>query len=93
MRPRCSCRRALGEQRALLLVNHGIVVVGDDLQEAVVRSVLLEDACRQQLLVQALGGARRWSSDEEARAKQRTLWSPASLRAMWDYLVRRLDAT
>jgi len=83
--------RALGERSALLLVNHGIVVAAADLPTAVVHAILLEDACRQQLLTAALGGARRWSSDEEALAKRETLWPPSNLRAMWAYLVRQLD--
>src|SRR5882724_2592405 len=47
---------ALGDCRALFLVNHGIVTVGPDLPSATVAAVELERACRQQLLTQAYGG-------------------------------------
>jgi L-ribulose-5-phosphate 4-epimerase len=83
---------ALGDARALLLVNHGIVAVGADLPDAICAAVLLEKAAHQQLLVEGFGGARRWSGDEEALAKRATVWSPRQMQALWDYLVRRLDA-
>ena len=83
---------ALGDRRALLLVNHGIVAVGADLPDAVCAAVLLEKAAHQQLLVEGLGGARRWSDDEEALAKRATVWSERQLQALWDYLVRRSEA-
>jgi L-ribulose-5-phosphate 4-epimerase len=83
---------ALGEGRALLLVNHGIVAVGADLPDAICSAVLLEKAAHQQLLVEGFGGATRWSDDEEALAKRATVWSPRQMQALWDYLVRRLDA-
>lgn len=81
---------ALGDARALLLVNHGIVAVGADLPEAVCAAVLLEKAAHQQLLVEGFGGARRWSDDAEALAKRETIWSPGAVRSLWDYLVRGL---
>ena len=83
---------ALGEHRALLLVNHGIVAVGADLPEAICTAVLLEKAAHQQLLVEGFGGAGRWSDDEESLAKRATVWSPRQMQALWDYLVRRLDS-
>jgi L-fuculose-phosphate aldolase len=84
--------RELGEARAMLLVNHGIVVVGTDLPQAICAAVLLEKAAHQQLLVEGFGGAKRWSDDAEALAKRETVWSPGHLQSLWDYLVRRLDA-
>jgi L-fuculose-phosphate aldolase len=84
--------RELGEARAMLMVNHGIVVVGPDLPQAICAAVLLEKAAHQQLLVEGFGGATRWSDDAEALAKRETVWSPDHLRSLWDYLVRRLDS-
>ena len=76
---------------ALLLVNHGIVAVGEDLPAAICAAVLLEKAAHQQLLVEGFGGAKRWSDDEEALAKRGNVWSPKHLQSLWDYFVRRLD--
>jgi L-ribulose-5-phosphate 4-epimerase len=79
----------LGQQHAMLLVNHGIVTAGKDVRAAVVRAVLLEKAAHQQLLVQAGGGPERWSPDDEALRKRETVWSEAQVSGLWDYLTRR----
>jgi L-ribulose-5-phosphate 4-epimerase len=80
---------ALGERNALLIPGHGIVTVGSDIGVAVMSAVLLERACRLQLLAMAAGGVRIWSDDDEALAKRNRCWSPAQLRAGWEYLARR----
>jgi ribulose-5-phosphate 4-epimerase/fuculose-1-phosphate aldolase len=82
---------ALGERNALLLVNHGIVTVGPDVPTAVLTAILLERACRTQLLAARGGRIAKWSSDDEALAKREHCYSPALLHQAWDYLVRRLD--
>src|ERR1017187_6490094 len=81
----------LGRQNAAFMVNHGIVTAGTSLQEAVVRAVLLEKACHQQLLALQAGTPLTWPDPEAALDKRSTVWSPAHLKALWDYLVRSLD--
>jgi L-ribulose-5-phosphate 4-epimerase len=80
----------LGERNAILLVHHGIVTVGSDVAAAVMTAVLLERACRTQLLAAPAGGPASWSDDDEALAKRRNCYSPQQLASAWDYLVRRL---
>jgi ribulose-5-phosphate 4-epimerase/fuculose-1-phosphate aldolase len=80
----------LGDHRALFLVHHGIVVVGPDVPAAVVSAVLLDRACRTQLLTMAGGRAATWSDDDEALAKREHCYSDDLLRQAWDHLVRRL---
>lgn len=53
--------------------------------------MLLEKAARQQMLVHAFGGARRWSSDEEALRKRAVVWSEHQLAGLWEHLGRRLE--
>ena len=81
---------SLGPRHALFLVNHGIVTAGRDVRDAVIRAVLLEKAAHQQLLVQAFGGAQRWSSEEEALRKRATVWAENQRAALWSYLGRRV---
>ncbi|MCX7623675.1 MAG: class II aldolase/adducin family protein [Thermomicrobium sp.] len=81
---------ALGDRPAIFLVDHGIVTVGPDVPTAVFRALLLEHACRKQLLAMAAGGPRVWSSDEEALAKREHCYSPAQVRAAWELLLRRV---
>jgi ribulose-5-phosphate 4-epimerase/fuculose-1-phosphate aldolase len=78
----------LGGSRALFLVGHGIVTVGSSVATAVMNAVLLERACRLQILTTAAGGVaaamlqpgRRYAHAE----------SDAYLLRSWDYLVRQL---
>lgn len=80
----------LGDRSALFLVNHGIVVAGADVPEAVVTAILLDRACRMQLLAMSAGEIRHRSDDEEALAKRDHCYAPALLRQAWDHLVRHL---
>jgi len=83
--------QSLGDSPAALMVNHGVVVVGDDAPGAVVRAVLLEKACQHQVVTAAAGGIRLWTGDEAALAKRPTTWSAGHLQQLWAYLVRALD--
>lgn len=84
--------RVLGDRPAAFLVNHGIVTVGATLQAATVAAVLLERACRQQLLTAGYGGWPTWTSPEESLAKRPHFDSGRTVSAVWDYLVRALPA-
>jgi ribulose-5-phosphate 4-epimerase/fuculose-1-phosphate aldolase len=81
----------VGDRNAAFMVHHGIVTCGPDVVTAVMAAVLLERACRTQIRAVAGGGAKTWSSDEEALAKREHCYPPALLRQAWDYLVRRLE--
>ncbi len=82
---------ALGARNACLLVNHGVVVVGPDVQTATVTAYLLDRACRMQLTAMAAGGWAGWSSPQESLAKREHCYPDPLLHGAWDYLVRRLD--
>jgi L-fuculose-phosphate aldolase len=86
-----SLATVLGDQSAMFLVNHGIVTAGVDVQSAVMRAVLLEDACRQQHLTHGFGGPVVWPDDAETLKKRATVWSERHLAQLWEYLVRRLS--
>lgn len=47
---------SLGSADAALLANHGVLVIGRDVREAYIRSMVLEWRCRQAWHVEALGG-------------------------------------
>lgn len=82
--------QGLGHQAAMMLVNHGIVTAGKDVRDAVIRAVLLEKAAHQQILTYALGEPARWSDDDEALAKRRSVWAEHHLVMLWEYLSRSL---
>ncbi len=81
---------ALRDARAVFLVNHDIVAVGQTLQAATVAAVLLERACQQQLLTASAGGWPSWSPPEESLAKREHIYNDRALAAVWDHLVRQL---
>jgi L-fuculose-phosphate aldolase len=83
---------SLGAHRALFLVNHGIVVAGSSIEEACVAALLLDKACRAQLLAQA-AGSFVWTSDAEARRKRALIYTPQALQQMWQYYCRKLQPT
>jgi L-ribulose-5-phosphate 4-epimerase len=84
-----SLATALGEANAILIPNHGAVTVGPDAPTAVMLSVLLESACRTELLAAAAGGPRSWSDEQETRFKRDQAWNHTQLNAGWQYLLRR----
>ncbi|HEY4094784.1 MAG TPA: class II aldolase/adducin family protein [Baekduia sp.] len=83
---------SLGTASACFMVNHGIVTAGPTIQEAVVRAILFEKACQQQVLTAQVGSPATWPDDEASLAKRATVWPPAHLEHLWNYLVRRLEA-
>jgi ribulose-5-phosphate 4-epimerase/fuculose-1-phosphate aldolase len=80
---------ALGQANACLMPQHGAVSVGPSVESAVMHAVLLERACRTQLMAMAAGGPRVWSDAVEARHKRHQVWNGDQLEAGWRYLVRR----
>ncbi len=83
---------ALGDGPACLMPNHGAVTVGPDIATAVMRAVLLERACRTQLMALAAGDPKTWSDAAEAAAKRDQVWTPAQLQAGYRYLVRKAES-
>lgn len=81
---------ALGEARAVFLVNHGIVAVGPTVRHATVAAVVLEQACRQQILTHTAGGWPTWSPPAESLDKREHIYHERALGAVWDFLVRQL---
>jgi L-fuculose-phosphate aldolase len=79
----------LGEARACLMPQHGIVAVGPDAPAAVMTAVLLDRACRTQLTAMAAGPLRRWGGEQDTVAKRADVWSDGQMQAGWEYLLRR----
>jgi L-fuculose-phosphate aldolase len=82
--------QTLGDHNAVFLVNHGIVAVGPDLATAVVRAIVLERSCQQQILTRSLGLELHHSDDDESLAKRRSVWHEAAVASVWEHLVRQL---
>jgi len=82
--------KALGRNRAVLLKNHGPVVVGSCIEEAVVSAIMLENAAQIQLLVDAAGDAAgEFPPDDIAKFKTE-IGQPEQFKINFDYLARRV---
>ncbi len=84
-----SVATCLGGHRALLMRSHGLTMTGDSLAQAVVLCVMLEEACRIQLMASA-SGMDLWSfpAEDVARLKKNLLGQEQFV-VNYDYLVRR----
>ncbi len=83
--------RALGPHKAVLLRNHGVAVVGACVEEATVLALLLEEACKIQLLAQASGGVGAVFSDESIQRLHHNITRPEQYTINFDYLRRRAE--
>lgn len=61
--------RRLGEDNALILLNHGIVTAGATIEEAIYYALKLEQACKIQLYAAWAGGAKRTGGAADARSR------------------------
>ena len=70
----------LGDKKAALLVNHGLLTVGQTIEEAVFWFVSLEKCCHAQLLADAAAGGRGGETvkiqDEDAKYTHKMVGSP-----------------
>ncbi len=80
----------LGESKAILLQNHGIVTVGGSIEEACLNALFLERALKVQLTASLLGKVVPIS--EKIVLNMFTMFNqnPKRSEEIWDYLVRKL---
>lgn len=79
----------LAANPAVLLKNHGIVVVGHSVRAATVLAVMLERACALHLQVAALNPSG--SPEGDVTEKNDFIFSDIAIRTYWDYFVRKLE--
>jgi L-fuculose-phosphate aldolase len=82
--------RALGRGRGVLLKNHGIVVTGATIAEAVIGAIMLENGAMVQLLSEAAGEAAPEFSREDIEKLKHDISRPEQFDLNFDYLARRV---
>ncbi|HWG05892.1 MAG TPA: class II aldolase/adducin family protein [Beijerinckiaceae bacterium] len=82
--------KALGSHRAVLLKNHGPVVTGRSIEEAVVGTIMLENAAMIQLLAEAAGDPAPEFPRADIEKLKRDIGQPEQFKINFDYLVRRV---
>lgn len=83
-----SVASALGNNTALLLCNHGLVVVASTVRQAVVLTLMLERACRLQLLAESLRLPYRVTRDDEIERKRDYIYSSVAFRSYWNHAAQ-----
>jgi L-fuculose-phosphate aldolase len=82
--------KTLGRAKAVFMKNHGIVVVGETIEEATVRTYLLEKAVKTLFIAKVFGNPS-WTDDDEAQQKEQKIFTPPKINSMWESLVRQLE--
>jgi L-fuculose-phosphate aldolase len=82
--------RALGQGRAVLLKNHGVVVTGTSIAEAVIGIIMLENGAMVQLLAEAAGEVAPEFPREDIERLKRDISQPEQFQINFDYLARRV---
>jgi L-fuculose-phosphate aldolase len=85
-----SVARALGQGRGVLLKNHGIVVTGSTIEEAVISTIMLENGAMVQLLAEAAGDVAPEFPREDIEKLKHDISRPEQFVVNFDYLARRL---
>jgi L-fuculose-phosphate aldolase len=83
--------KALQKSNTMLLKNHGIVAAGKSIPETVCWAVVLENACRLQLLAESVGVPYHSSEDHEIKMKKKIIFGTTALREYWSYWCRKVD--
>ena len=82
--------RALGAHRAVLLKNHGVVVTGKSIEEAVISAIMLENAAMVQLAAEAAGDPAPEFSRTDIGKLKHDISQPEQFKVNFDYLARRV---
>ncbi|MFE4053311.1 class II aldolase/adducin family protein [Streptomyces sp. YIM B13518] len=84
---------ALGDDPAVLLRNHGGVIVGKSVRHATVHAHTLERACRLQLIAERVPGGYHTSTPEDVLAKREFIYGDLAVRSYWAHSVGRVRRT
>lgn len=81
--------QALGARKAAFLQSHGVVVVGKTLEECVILSITLENACETQLIIVSTGRTPKMFPLPEIRSLSEKMGMPEIYDVNFNYLVRK----
>lgn len=79
---------ALGQNHSILLAHHGLLTIGQTLEEAVFRAILFEQAAQMQLVARS-AGTPRTIKPELARGARDFLLKQSFINATFNYWARR----
>ena len=81
--------RALGNRKATYMRNHGVAIAGRTVEECVILTLMLDNACEIQLLVEAAGGGGTEFPLSDIMKLHDKIERPEQHTINFDYLVRK----
>lgn len=82
--------RALGSCKAVLMRNHGVALVGATVEESTILAIMLDNACKIQLLAEAAGGIGEVFPPEDVRELHDAITRPAQYTINFEFLRRKV---
>ncbi len=84
--------KSLGAHHAVLMRSHGVAIAGDCIEQAVILSIMLEEAAKIHLLAVS-AGADTWDyPKDDVLALRKKLMSPEQFVVNFNYLARKYAA-
>jgi ribulose-5-phosphate 4-epimerase/fuculose-1-phosphate aldolase len=83
--------QALGQTRALILVNHGLLTAAGTVEQALLDMIDMERTCQINMHAMSTGRPLHPVSPEAARQSRSVLTQPARYPFQWATLIRELD--
>jgi L-fuculose-phosphate aldolase len=81
--------KALGSHKAVMMRNHGVAVVGGSIEESVILAIMLDNACRIQLLAEAAGGIGEQFASDHIQRLHDTIIRAEQYVINFDFLRRK----
>ncbi|WP_245154057.1 class II aldolase/adducin family protein [Jeotgalibacillus proteolyticus] len=75
----------------LFLKNHGIVAVGKSIPETICWAIVLENACKFQLMAESFNTPYTFTEGAEVKVKSKIIFGKTAIEEYWKYWCRRVD--
>ncbi len=85
--------RALVPAKAVLMRNHGVAIAGASVEETTILAIMLDNACRIQLLAEAAGGIGEIFPPGVVRELHDAITKPEQYNINFEYLRRKVLRT
>lgn len=82
--------RALGAAKAVLMRNHGVALVGATVEETTILAIMLDNACKIQLLAEAAGGISEVFPPGVVKELHEAITRPEQYSINFEFLRRKV---
>jgi ribulose-5-phosphate 4-epimerase/fuculose-1-phosphate aldolase len=82
--------KALGPHKVCFMKNHGIAVAGSSIEDAVVTAIMLENACRIQILIESAGNPLPEFPEDDTKLLYDKICRHEQMVVNFDYLRRKV---